>query len=84
MGFASKHETKDDAPLVIGSSSTPLIQNPHTMVQLEIEAGKLEALISSGDLCVADLRCLNSESKTCVWRLCLASCTKKKQCQLTD
>lgn len=50
------------------------------VVQLEIEIEKLEFLFSNGDLCAADFRCLNFESKNLVRNLCLKSCANKIRC----
>ena len=46
-------------------------------IRLEMESGALYRLLVSGVLCAADFRCLDCESKTCVWRLCLMSCGGK-------
>ncbi|PIE82752.1 MAG: hypothetical protein CSA09_05540 [Candidatus Contendobacter odensis] len=48
-------------------------------VQLEIKIEKLKTLFSKGELCAAEFRCLNCESKKCVWDLCLSTCAKKIQ-----
>ena len=52
------------------------------MVQLEIGLDRLEALFNKGELCAADVRCLNCTSKTCVWNLCLAVCARRMHCSL--
>ncbi len=41
------------------------------MVQLEINLDKLEALFQKGELCAADVRCLNCVSKACIRNMCL-------------
>lgn len=46
------------------------------LVQIELSADKLEKLFMKGELCVADIRCLNSESKQSIWQLCLSCCCK--------
>jgi len=46
-------------------------------IRLEMESGTLYRLLKSGALCASDFRCLDCESKTCVWRLCLMSCGEK-------
>lgn len=46
-------------------------------IRLEISDGKLGQLLSCGALCVADFRCLDPISKTCVWRLCLGVCAQQ-------
>ncbi|NRB38611.1 MAG: hypothetical protein HRU20_09110 [Pseudomonadales bacterium] len=46
-------------------------------LQLEIDVDKLESLLDKGELCAADLRCLNSGSKTRLWNLCLSTCARR-------
>lgn len=46
-------------------------------IQIEIESDTLFRLLESSALCVNDFRCLDCESKQCVWRLCLMSCEKQ-------
>jgi len=43
-------------------------------VRLEIDAIRLRELLSAGVLCAADFRCLDCESRQCVWRSCLMNC----------
>ncbi len=45
-------------------------------LRLEVSAETLLRLLASGQLCAADFRCLDCESKQCVWRLLLMSCEK--------
>lgn len=45
-------------------------------VRVEIAEKTLIRLLSAGQICVADMRCLDCESKKCLWRLCLKSCAK--------
>lgn len=45
-------------------------------LRLELSAETLLRLLASGELCAADFRCLDCESKQCVWRLLLMSCEK--------
>ena len=45
-------------------------------LRLELSAETLLRLLASGELCVADFRCLDCESKQCVWRLLLMSSEK--------
>jgi len=49
------------------------------VVQLEIEVDKLEALFNKGELCAADVHCLNSKSKMCIQNLCLTACARRLQ-----
>lgn len=53
-----------------------------SVLQVEIGIDKLEFLISKGDLCAAEIRCLNADSKKSLWSLCLASCSKRMQCNI--
>ena len=46
-------------------------------IRLEMTPEVLYRLLASGALCAADFRCLDCESKTCVWRLCLMSCKEE-------
>lgn len=56
---------------------------PHkNLLQIEIGIDKLEFLLSKGDLCAAEIRCLNAYSKKSLWSLCLASCSKRMQCNI--
>lgn len=45
-------------------------------LRLEISARTLLRLLASGRLCAADFRCLDCESKRCVWRLLLKSASR--------
>lgn len=53
-------------------------------VQLEISEEKLAALFNAGMICVADLHCLNGQSKKVVHNLCKQACARQLQCQLSD
>lgn len=46
-------------------------------VQLELESAVLLRLLENGALCASEFRCLDCDSKQCVWRLCLMSCEKQ-------
>ena len=46
-------------------------------IQIEIDEEKLMHLFELGVLCASDFRCLNSESKQQVSKLCLTSCSKR-------
>jgi hypothetical protein len=48
-------------------------------IQIEIDKDKLLRLFEQGVLCAADFRCLNSESKQQVTKLCLSNCVKRLQ-----
>ncbi len=45
-------------------------------VRVEVAEETLCRLLRAGQLCAAELRCLDCESKQCLWRLCLESCLK--------
>ncbi len=51
----------------------------HALVRLELEAGILQRLLDKGELCVSEFRCLDCNSKRCVWKLCLMNCGKHMQ-----
>ena len=51
--------------------------NTQDVVQLEISTQTLEKLFNKGELCAAEIRCLNEQSKKQVRKLCLTSCTKR-------
>ncbi len=40
-------------------------------LRVEIAADKLLELLRARRICASELRCLDCESKTCLWRLCL-------------
>lgn len=48
-------------------------------IRVEIPAEKLFALIKSGQIHVEDLRCLDQESKRCIWRHCLNCCLRHSE-----
>ena len=50
-------------------------------LRVELKANTLALLMEKGHLCAADFRCLDSESKECVQKLCLKTCAK---CLLSD
>ena len=43
-------------------------------LRLELSAETLQHLLASGQLCAKDIRCLDCESKDCLWKLLLKSC----------
>lgn len=45
-------------------------------VRLEMDVSTLSKLMESGALSANAFRCLDCDSKECVWRLCLSSCAK--------
>lgn len=45
-------------------------------VRIEIAEKTLVRLLRAGQVCAADLRCLDCKSKQCFWRLCLRSCAE--------
>ncbi|MEC4724011.1 hypothetical protein HWQ46_00395 [Shewanella sp. D64] len=51
-----------------------------SQVNLSISADKLAKLIQAGDICAADFRCLDSDSKQIVWQLCLLCCSQRVGC----
>ena len=57
-----------------------LYKTQHELIQIEISLEKVEALFSIGELCAADIHCLNCRSKKCIWNICLRSCARKMNC----
>ena len=45
-------------------------------LRLELPAATLFRLLADGHLCAADFRCLDCDSKDCVWRLLMLSSAK--------
>ncbi|MDO6460006.1 hypothetical protein Q4485_04805 [Granulosicoccaceae sp. 1_MG-2023] len=48
-------------------------------VRMQLDEQTLQRLLKSGHLCAADFRCLDCESKACVWRLLLQQAAR--QCE---
>ncbi len=51
-------------------------QHPAGRVRLEIDAEQLARLLASRQLCAADFRCLDGESRRCVRALCQKNCSR--------
>ena len=47
-------------------------------VRVEVTEEIMVRLLTAGQVCAADLRCLDCESKQCLRRLCLESCVKSR------
>jgi hypothetical protein len=47
-------------------------------LRIEIAEETLTRLIMAGQVCAADLRCLDCHSKQSLWRLCLKTCINKR------
>lgn len=45
-------------------------------LRLEMSAATMRRLLENGQLSAADFRCLDCESKQCIWRLFLECCAK--------
>ena len=43
-------------------------------VRVEMHEDMLKRLLAAGQVCAADFRCLDGESKQRLWRLCLECC----------
>lgn len=50
-------------------------------LRVEIDAATLLRLLQRQLLCAAELRCLDCESKHCLWRLCLTACLECDGCE---
>ena len=46
-------------------------------VRVEISEKTLARLLTKGQVCEADFRCLDCKAKQCLWRICLNSCVNK-------
>ena len=60
-----------------GDVSAPATTARRTL-QVEIDAAKLLELLRDHQLCASDLRCLDPESKRCLWGLCLLACADRR------
>ncbi len=67
----------DDMPCWPNGSRVSILRKESGRVRLEISADRLRRLLQTGAVCVEDFRCLDCESKHCVWRLCLTNCTNR-------
>ncbi|KAA3625455.1 MAG: hypothetical protein DWQ08_09355 [Proteobacteria bacterium] len=47
-------------------------------IRLEIDREKLYALLRDRQLCAADFRCLDCDTRDCVWRLALNACIEMR------
>ena len=54
-----------------------LIELKREKLRIEIDAVAIERMIESGILSASDMRCLNCESKKCVWNMCLKICSRR-------
>ncbi|MDO6618281.1 MULTISPECIES: hypothetical protein [unclassified Shewanella] len=52
-----------------------------SQLNISISIDKLAKLIQSGQLCVADFRSLDTQTKQQLWQLCLLSCKERIHCQ---
>jgi hypothetical protein len=43
-------------------------------VRIELSEKTIARLLAGGQICVAELRCLDCRTKRCIWRLVLESC----------
>lgn len=50
------------------------------MINIAIDMKKLEALFADGQLCVADVQCLDDQAKAYIWHMCLSVCAKGMRC----
>ena len=51
-------------------------------IRMQLNEQTLKRLLRSGELCAADFRCLDCESKACVWRLLLQQAAKEEDSSL--
>lgn len=75
MKWLRDHSARQNA----GSSATAagsMASGVNGCLRLEVSAQTMLRLLANGQLRAADFRCLDCESKQCVWRLLLMSCKK--------
>lgn len=46
-------------------------------IRIEMSAETITRLLAQGQVCAAEIRCLDCRSKECLWRLCLETCARK-------
>lgn len=63
-----------------GSHCAPARHDRPARLRVEIDAETLLRLLQRQLLCAAELRCLDCESKHCLWRLCLSACLDCEGC----
>ncbi len=51
-------------------------------VRVEISGETLTRLLHAGQICAAELCCLDSLSKQRLWKLCLKSCAESRRCRM--
>lgn len=49
-------------------------------IRLELDIDTVGRLLASGLLCAGDVRCLDCNSKHCVWKLCLQTLSRQLTC----
>ena len=54
-------------------------QDTTKRVRVEITETTLLRLLTGGQVCAADFRCLDCRSKQCLWNLCLRSCANGRE-----
>ncbi|MDD3518717.1 MAG: hypothetical protein PHQ14_10240 [Chromatiales bacterium] len=54
----------------------PDAEDARAVLRVEIDAGRLLALLRDSALCAADLRCLDCESRQCLRRMLLRACAE--------
>ena len=77
------HRLRTESFSTPDGSSLTTVRKKTGYIQLEIEIDKIESLVRRGEICVADIRCLNCESKRCLWQICLESCVNRVECQFS-
>jgi hypothetical protein len=59
----------------IKNGERAMTENHQKSLYVEISEGTLKRLLAANHVCAADFRCLDCNSKHCLWRLCLESCS---------
>ena len=59
-----------------GDTQSLVFPDDGSRIRLELDIHTLRRLLGSGLLCASDVRCLDCDSKHCVWKLCLQTLSK--------
>lgn len=65
---------------LLDSDQKTVTQYKTKVLSIEISSEKMEMLLTFHHICAEDVRCLNTNSKQCLQKLCLKTCLKNKHC----
>ncbi len=60
-----------------------VVKQEFDVLRFEISSEKMNILLSNRQVCAADIRCLDANSKQCLKMLCLRTCLHNPQTPLT-